>query len=193
MIFIDGSSSSEESDEEDASKDLSRGRGNVSSSSEEGSGDEDDVGIQKEELVHPWAELAADAPATDEITRRLALVNMDWDYIRAEDIFALLNSYKPVGGQIKSVTIYPSEFGLKRMKEEEWNGPLEMKKEDPVTGKPNDDGDQNESEEDGEREDEGEDSAFPNYIPTFLEALVDLFRSNHFPGLQDFWFVKKAF
>ncbi|KAF8836045.1 hypothetical protein BDN67DRAFT_974657 [Paxillus ammoniavirescens] len=86
-------------------------------------------------------------------TRRLAVVNLDWDYVRAVHLYKILSSLvsptaplasatadtrmhpdrqKPtVGnggttvarGKILSVRVYPSEFGKKRMMREEKEGP----------------------------------------------------------------------
>lgn len=38
-------------------------------------------------------------------------------------MYALLNSLLPKDGRLLSVAVYPSEFGLERMKEEEIHGP----------------------------------------------------------------------
>lgn len=79
-----------------------------------------------EEIDHKWGELAADAETTEKATHRLAACNMDWDRIRATDLMVLFNSFVPPTGSIKSLTIYPSKFGLERMKEEEIKGPIEL-------------------------------------------------------------------
>lgn len=62
-------------------------------------------------------------PVTEQETRRLALVSMDWDHIKAIDILVVMNSFLPKGGKILSVSVYPSEFGLQQMKEETRQGP----------------------------------------------------------------------
>lgn len=65
-------------------------------------------------------------------------------------MYALLNSLLPKDGRLLSVAVYPSEFGLERMKEEEIHGPAiegRRKKED-------DDDDDEEEDESDEEEDE---------------------------------------
>ncbi|CAH2096348.1 unnamed protein product [Euphydryas editha] len=104
--------------------DYARGEGVImtdSSSDEESSESE-----EESELEHEWGELDADAETTEESTRRLAICHMDWDNIKATDLMVLLSSFLPPGGVIHHVTIYPSEYGIKRMQEEELRGPIEL-------------------------------------------------------------------
>lgn len=56
-------------------------------------------------------------------TPSFAVVNMDWDNIRAVDLMATFISFVPRNGLIKSVAIYPSEFGKEQMQKEEIEGP----------------------------------------------------------------------
>ncbi|KAJ2337890.1 pre-rRNA-processing protein esf1, partial [Coemansia sp. RSA 2618] len=63
-----------------------------------------------------------DIPRGDE-TRRFACVNMDWDHVRATDLFAVFSGFKPDSGAILSVRIYPSDFGAERMAKEAIEGP----------------------------------------------------------------------
>ncbi|KAH8912338.1 hypothetical protein BR93DRAFT_922305 [Coniochaeta sp. PMI_546] len=64
-----------------------------------------------------------DEVQTGEITNRIAVVNLDWDHIKSVDLFALFSSFVPLGGSIRKVSIYPSEFGKSRMQKEELEGP----------------------------------------------------------------------
>ncbi|KAI1498695.1 hypothetical protein F5X99DRAFT_315283 [Biscogniauxia marginata] len=58
-----------------------------------------------------------------EVTKRIAIVNLDWDHIKSTDLMALFSSFAPKGGRIERVSIYPSEFGKERMQREELEGP----------------------------------------------------------------------
>ncbi|KAL9628045.1 MAG: hypothetical protein Q9164_007411, partial [Protoblastenia rupestris] len=60
---------------------------------------------------------------TGEVSARLAVVNLDWDNIRAVDLMAVFSSFVPGSGRILRISVYPSEFGRERMEREEMEGP----------------------------------------------------------------------
>jgi hypothetical protein len=95
------------------------------SSSEDGSSSEDESDeeeeIDDEDVVEFPNEGAADVPLGD-VSSRLAVVNLDWDNIRAEDLMAVAQSFASTGRVLK-VVVYPSEFGRERMEKEELEGP----------------------------------------------------------------------
>ncbi|KAE9466348.1 hypothetical protein C3L33_01737, partial [Rhododendron williamsianum] len=80
-------------------------------------------------------------PDIDKETHRLAVVNLDWSHVTAADLFVLLSSFLPKGGQILSVSVYPSEFGLKRMEEEAVRGPVVLFEDDKEQNESDDDDD----------------------------------------------------
>ena len=74
---------------------------------------------EAESDVEEAAEEAEKVPTTTDGTRRFAMMNMDWEHIKAVDLFMLMRSFLPKGGRVDSVTVYPSEFGIEQMKTEE--------------------------------------------------------------------------
>jgi len=59
-----------------------------------------------------------------------AIQNCDWENLKAQDILMVLQSFCPPGKVVKSVIIYPSDFGLKRMANEAKYGPQGIWKQD---------------------------------------------------------------
>ena len=93
-----------------------------------------------------------------EVSSRLAVVNLDWDNIRAADLMAVFSSFIPGSGRILNVSIYPSEFGKERMHREEMEGPPkeifgQSESQGPQGGQSS-----SSEEEDQEGEDEGDDA-----------------------------------
>ncbi len=110
----------------DMSVDYARGEGDLDSdssssgsSSEESSDEEEKEEEEEEEAFDGWGELDKDAERSEESTRRLAVCNMDWDRVGAEDVFAALSSFCPVQGRVERVRVFVSEFGRKRLEEED--------------------------------------------------------------------------
>lgn len=62
-------------------------------------------------------------PVSEETSRRLAVTNCDWDNMRARDLIVLCGSFCPASARLSSVTVYPSDFGLKMMRVEAAAGP----------------------------------------------------------------------
>ncbi|EIW70790.1 hypothetical protein TREMEDRAFT_68226 [Tremella mesenterica DSM 1558] len=125
------------------------------SSSGRREGDEDDKEVV--EMIEP--------------TERIAAVNLDWDNLRATDLFAIFNSFLKSGdagrtlGRLVNVKIYPSEFGKERMAKEDEQGPaggIFLNKErrrargSVSEGSENDEDEEIDGQEDGESEDEDE-------------------------------------
>ncbi|KZT30594.1 hypothetical protein NEOLEDRAFT_1082725 [Neolentinus lepideus HHB14362 ss-1] len=85
--------------------------------------------------THAREEEGQDIPAT----RRLAVVNLDWDHVRAIHLYKIFSSLVSttassasgdrksrndvVRGKILNVRVYPSQFGKERMAKEEKEGP----------------------------------------------------------------------
>lgn len=108
-------------------------------------------------------------------TKRIAAVNLDWDNLRAADLYSVFNSFLSMSrksksngegsssglGRLLDVKIYPSQFGKERMEKEEQEGPgggifagsagISKKKRGIIVG--SDDGSEDEDEEESDEDD----------------------------------------
>uniref|UniRef100_A0A7S2RA69 NUC153 domain-containing protein n=1 Tax=Mucochytrium quahogii TaxID=96639 RepID=A0A7S2RA69_9STRA len=97
-------------------------RGEIELSSDEESEDESEDEQVESEAEEEIIEQEQEIPSGD-ATRRVAIQNLDWSRLSARDIFAVVRSFLPLDGKIVSVTVHQSEYGEKKMKEEEELGP----------------------------------------------------------------------
>ena len=129
----------------------------TSSSSEEDS-DLDAEEDAEAEAGLPDLEQGVEVPMGEDISRRLAVVNLDWDNIRAVDLMAVFQSFVQQGaaGKVLKVSVYPSEFGKERMEREEMEGPPKeiFKSKDALDATDGDDGENEEEDDDEEQGDE---------------------------------------
>jgi len=143
----------------DNSRDLLRqGRGSDASSvtsddtdETTSSEDEEEEGAVDNEVTI-GATTQSDIPM-GEVTSRIAIVNLDWDNIRAADIMAVINSFLPANGSLLKVSIYPSEFGKERLEREEMEGPpkeIFAAKGNETDDNPDDDNDNEDDESEAE-------------------------------------------
>ncbi|KAI9338088.1 hypothetical protein DFJ73DRAFT_848304 [Zopfochytrium polystomum] len=94
-----------------------RGEGLLESSDDEEE-DEEPLLDEEPELEEPEPEDTYGA-----YTRRFAAINMDWDFVKAKDLYKAFETFVPKGGSIVSVSIYKSELGKERLAQEEKSGP----------------------------------------------------------------------
>ena len=144
--FSESSSSQEDSDDDD---------------DDESSSDDDEDGLDvddESETSYPTGQAASSETPVGEITKRMAVVNLDWDNIRAVDLLAVFSSFlkgaQSLHGHIEKVVIYPSEFGRERMQREEREGPPRELFSSRATEESSDDTEDEEGSDDDEDEDE---------------------------------------
>jgi len=106
--------------------------------------DEDDFKDADAQAAHHRKITSEDDQESSLRTRRIAVVDLDWDHIRAIHLYKIFasaiapigsSSYRPnrisapiVRGEVLSVRIYPSKLGLERMAHEENGPPSELLK-----------------------------------------------------------------
>ena len=109
----------QENDDEDSEE--------VEEGAEEQDGSGSDVALSDDEAAALDEDAQAWSGSEDlefcEARRRVAIVNCDWDHVRAVDLYAILFHALPLGGQLKDVKIYLSDFGKERLENERMHGP----------------------------------------------------------------------
>ncbi|KAK1302211.1 hypothetical protein QJS10_CPB12g01781 [Acorus calamus] len=122
---LDSSESDPWMDSEGDDSDTSSSRSDDDDDVSDG-GTDSEISVDAEEEMKRFFLLQEEenVPTVEQETHRLSAVHMDWDNIKAVDLYVLLSSFLPKGGQILQVSIYPSEFGIKRMEEEAVRGPV---------------------------------------------------------------------
>lgn len=123
---------------------LSRGQVDVSSSEDDSEIDDDDdsdsdsdvSGDGKEDKLYGSVgildpENQEEVEITHEESSVLAVMNLDWTHVRAIDVLAIVSSFTPTGA-VKRVRVYPSDFGMQRIAEEDQFGPRDLWKKKKV-------------------------------------------------------------
>ncbi|KZS95969.1 hypothetical protein SISNIDRAFT_451626 [Sistotremastrum niveocremeum HHB9708] len=71
-----------------------------------------------------------ESQANSKATRRIAVVNLDWEYVKAQHLYKIFSSVMSSKssivankGRVLNVRVYPSQFGKERMEKEEKEGP----------------------------------------------------------------------
>jgi hypothetical protein len=170
----------EESESEDENEDpasriayltaLSRGEmGNSSSEDEDESSQssDDDEDEDGEDPVYGTAGVLdpsnkdEDLEISYESSPYLVVTNMDWEHLRAIDLFSILSSFTPPGA-VKRVQVFHSDFGVERMTKDKLSGPSDIWKKNKIKkaatedeDEAGDDEDSSQSEQSDEEEDGG--------------------------------------
>eukprot|EP01122_Echinamoeba_exundans_P005218 TRINITY_DN15389_c0_g1_i1.p1 TRINITY_DN15389_c0_g1~~TRINITY_DN15389_c0_g1_i1.p1 ORF type:complete len:741 (+),score=276.38 TRINITY_DN15389_c0_g1_i1:146-2368(+) len=113
------SDEAEESDESDAESD--------ESDDSEDSDEDDSEDESSDSLVDEVERDKQNIPIGDQ-SKRLAIVNCDWDRIKAQDVYLAFASFVPSTGVVKAVTVYLSDFGKQQIEEENTHGPRVFRK-----------------------------------------------------------------
>lgn len=119
---LSSNSEFESNAEGEAFLDRARGEGQQSGLSSDESDSDSDSDSESDAEADEF-EQEEEKPEEGEPTATFAVVNLDWENVRAVDLMSTFASFVPKGGNIASVTIYPSEFGKEQMQKEEVEGP----------------------------------------------------------------------
>lgn len=118
-ISTSSSSSSEDEDDSDDNSDSDDDDSSTSSTNIHG----------KSGILNPTHKSKYDSNSEDEEvelthepSNHLCILNLNWEHVRAMDVYAMLHSFCPPG-TLKNVQVFPSDFGNERMAKERIEGP----------------------------------------------------------------------
>lgn len=146
--------SSSDDDDEDASH-----SSNENQDSNDDEGDEEDKVYGSAGILDPSskAQEEEEIDISYEDSPYLVATNLDWENLRAVDIFSILSSFAPPGG-VKRVQVYQSDFGKERMEKDALNGPSNIWKKQKAKASKEEDEDSEEEvgDDDDSNDKEGE-------------------------------------
>jgi hypothetical protein len=119
------SSSDDDDEEEDDDDDVNNHHHDEDKSTTTDSTESEDSLYGKAGVLDPSnkdSTLQEETEIIFEASRFLAICNMDWNSVRAVDLFAMTSSFAPPGS-VKCVKVYPSDFGKQRMELDATLGP----------------------------------------------------------------------
>uniref|UniRef100_A0A7S4ELK0 ESF1 RRM domain-containing protein n=1 Tax=Pseudo-nitzschia australis TaxID=44445 RepID=A0A7S4ELK0_9STRA len=144
---------------------LSRGELGASSSSEDDdssqSSDDDDDSDGEDSVygtagvLDPSTKLKEEIEMSHDSSPYLVVTLMDWDNIRAIDLFSILSSFAPPGA-VKKVQVFESDLGMKQMAKDKLHGPTgiwqkrKIAKQIDTTGEGSSDEEESDSGSDGD-------------------------------------------
>eukprot|EP00624_Nannochloropsis_granulata_P004199 evm.model.NODE_31089_length_21432_cov_25.446669.3 len=128
---------------------------NGDSSGSESDDEEDKDDDNEDEDVIESRKLEEGPIPMGEATSRIAIMNCDWEHLKALDILGILVSFKPGEGKVERVRVYVSDYGKEKMEEDARRGPGFMLKEggraeeEEIGNEGSVDSEENEEEEEG--------------------------------------------
>ncbi len=151
---------------------LSRGEIECSSTEDDTSSDEEDNELPSDDdessegsedslygtvgVLDPSSKQEEELELTYDKSKFMAVCNMDWSNVRAVDLLAVISSFSPPGS-VKSIHVYPSDFGLERMEKDKLFGPVGVWKKKKESVQTNDDNTDNEDNDDSDSDDQEDD------------------------------------
>jgi hypothetical protein len=85
-------------------------------------GEEAAEGAQNDEEEF-WSDIQEDVKYAEDQTSRIAIQNLDWDHISAQDLFFLFNSFCRGEAMVYKVDVFPSAYGKEQMEHDMLYGP----------------------------------------------------------------------